>query len=120
MLSDNTATHTGKAAHRWANAESEGDVCNYVVEIASQRILGKTGCAYFGTRRRYNHRECDVTWSPDSTFFVQLWDDKWASESCWAGRIAVRMDSAPCFRNPPPLTRASHGAGNSLFSSSRR
>ena len=69
-------------------AEGANDICNYVVEVASQRILGKTGCAYFGTRRRYNHRECEVTWSPDSTFFVQLWDDKWASESCWAGRIA--------------------------------
>jgi hypothetical protein len=83
-------------------AENEEDVRNYVVDLASQKILGETGCNYFGTRRRYNHRSCVVTWSPDSTKFVQLWDDKWASQACVAGKInpgpkfagAVDLDTA--------------------------
>jgi hypothetical protein len=69
-------------------AEDEEDVRNYVVDLASQKILGETGCNFFGTRRRYNHRECTVTWSPDSTVFVQLWSDKWNYEACRAGKIA--------------------------------
>jgi len=83
-------------------AENEDDVRNYAVELASQRILGETGCNYFGTRRRYNHRACTVTWSPDSMKFVQLWDDKWSSTACVAGKInlgpkfagAVDLDKA--------------------------
>jgi hypothetical protein len=83
-------------------AEDEEDVRNYVVDLGSQKILGETGCNYFGTRRRYNHRSCVVTWSPDSAKFVQLWDDKWASVACVAGKInpgpkfagAVDLDKA--------------------------
>ncbi len=67
--------------------ENEEDVRNYVVDLASQRILGETGCNYFGTRRRYNHRASIVKWSPDSVKFVQLWDDKWSSTACVAGKI---------------------------------
>jgi hypothetical protein len=69
-------------------AESEEDVRNYVIDLAAQKILGETGCEYFGTRRRYNHRECTLTWSSDSTNFVQLWSDKWADTACVAGQIA--------------------------------
>jgi hypothetical protein len=69
-------------------ADTEEDVRNYVVDLAAQRILGETGCEYFGTRRRYNHRECTLTWSGDSTNFVQLWSDKWADTACVAGEIA--------------------------------
>lgn len=69
-------------------AEDEEGVKNYVVDLATQKILGETGCNYFGTRRRYNHRECILTWSADSTNFVQLWADKWADTACVAGQIA--------------------------------
>jgi hypothetical protein len=69
-------------------AEDEEGVKNYVVDLATQKILGETGCKYFGTRRRYNHRECTLTWSSDSTNFVQLWSDKWADTACVAGQIA--------------------------------
>lgn len=72
---------------RTYNAEDDEDVRNYVVDLQSQRILGETGCKYFGTRRRYNHRECRVSWSPDCTTFVELWDNKWSSEECCAGKI---------------------------------
>lgn len=69
-------------------AEDEEGVKNYVIDLATQKILGETGCEYFGTRRRYNHRECTLTWSSDSMNFVQLWSDKWADTACVAGQIA--------------------------------
>lgn len=83
-------------------AENEEDIRNYVVDLARQKILGETGCNYFGTRRRYNHRSCAVTWSADSTKFVQLWDDKWASTACVAGEI----DSGPKFAGAVDLDKA--------------
>jgi hypothetical protein len=70
---------------------TEGDsenVRNYVVDLAQKKILGETGAAWTGTKRRYNHPECDVMWSADSSFFVQLLANKWASDDCVAGRIA--------------------------------
>ncbi len=67
--------------------EDETDVRNYVVDLAHKKILGETGCNYFGTRRRYNHRECYVFWSPDCTAFAQLWANKWSSDACVAGKI---------------------------------
>jgi hypothetical protein len=73
---------------RTYEAETEEDVRNYVIDLAAQKILGETGCEYFGTRKRYNHRECTVTWSGDSTNFVQLWSDKWAATACVAGQLA--------------------------------
>jgi hypothetical protein len=70
------------------NAEDEEDVRNYVVDVAAQKILGETGCNFFGTRQRYNHRECTLTWSSDSATFVQMWSDKWADSACVAGQLA--------------------------------
>jgi len=70
------------------NAESEEDIRNYVVDLAQKKILGQTGAGWIGTRRRYNHPECVVTWSADSSFFVQLLANKWASDDCVAGKIA--------------------------------
>ena len=67
----------------------EGDKArNYVVDVSQRKILGQTGAAWAGTRRRYNHPECVMAWSPDSSFFVQLLANKWASDDCVAGKIA--------------------------------
>ena len=63
------------------------DIRNYVIDLAQKKILGSTGAGWIGTRRRYNHPECVVTWSPDSSFFVQLLANKWASDDCVAGKI---------------------------------
>jgi hypothetical protein len=73
---------------RTYEGETEEDVRNYLIDLAAQKILGETGCEYFGTRKSYNHRECTLTWSNDSTTFVQLWSDKWADTACVAGQIA--------------------------------
>lgn len=64
------------------------DIRNYIVDLTQKKILGETGAGWLGTRRRYNHPECVVTWSPDSSFFVQLLANKWASDDCVAGKIA--------------------------------
>jgi hypothetical protein len=64
------------------------DIRNYAVDLTQKKILGETGAGWIGTRRRYNHPECVLTWSPDSSFFVQLLANKWASDDCVAGEIA--------------------------------
>lgn len=63
------------------------DLQNYLVDLDTHRILGETGCQYFGTRTSYNHSSCSVFWSPDSTTFVQLTHEKWQYLACRAGRI---------------------------------
>ena len=81
----------------------EGDKArNYVVDVSQKKILGQTGAAWTGTRRRYNHPECDVWWSPDSSLFIQLLANKWASDDCVAGKIA----SGPKFVGTVNLMKA--------------
>ncbi len=69
--------------------EDDEDLRNYVVELITGRILGETGCKFFGTRHSYNHRECSVSWSPDSTWFVELTEVKWGYVACRAGHIVA-------------------------------
>ena len=71
-------------------AEDDEQIRNYVIEVAQKKIIGETHCAYLGTRRRYNHRECSVVWSPNSQNFVQLYNDKWWSTALVAGVIASK------------------------------
>ncbi len=72
----------------YENGARDYDVPNYVVDLTQRKILGETHCNYFGTKRRYNHQQCILRWSPDSFKFVQLWDDKWSSTECVAGKIS--------------------------------
>ena len=72
-----------------ADEEEDKGLRNYVVELVTGRILGETGCKFFGTRRGYNHRECSVAWSPDSTWFVELTEVKWGYVACHAGHIVA-------------------------------
>ena len=74
--------------HEIYTVEEEGHQ-NYVVDLATRKILGTTGGDYFGTKQRYNHRECAVVWSPDCKNFVELTSDKWNYHSCHAGRIVA-------------------------------
>jgi hypothetical protein len=66
----------------------EQDVRNYVVDLAQQKILGETGCDYFSTEPgpRPGFISCEVKWSPDSTKFVQEWEQKIYMD-CVAGEI---------------------------------
>ncbi|MDB6120205.1 MAG: hypothetical protein JWO08_3986 [Verrucomicrobiaceae bacterium] len=69
-------------------AHFESRIRNYLVEIKSQKILCETGCHYIGTRRRFNHRECSVIWSPNSRFLIQIFRAKWSSIEAIAGWIS--------------------------------
>ena len=66
----------------------EQDIRNYVVDLAQQKILGETGCDYFSTEPgpRPGFVSCEVKWSPDSTKFVQEWEQKIYID-CVAGEI---------------------------------
>lgn len=82
--------------------EDDGGIRNYVVDLAQKKILGETGAAWPGTRRRYNHPECIVTWSPNSSFFVELLANKWSSDDCVGGKIV----SGPKFAGAVNLLKA--------------
>jgi hypothetical protein len=62
---------------------------NYVVDLLLRKIVGITGGDYFGTKQRYNMRECEVFWSPDSKTFVELTTWKWGYNTCRAAKIAA-------------------------------
>jgi hypothetical protein len=65
-----------------------GRIVNYIVDLTTRRILGTTNGDYFGTRQRYNHDQCDVTWSPDSKTFVEVTSWKWGYNRCTAAKIS--------------------------------
>ncbi len=68
----------------WADDDK---VTNFVVDLRLHRVIGETKAAHFGSRQRYNHRECITTWSPDSQMFVQLTAAKWNFVACCVGRL---------------------------------
>jgi hypothetical protein len=63
------------------------DVRNFVVDLTTHRILGQTGCHYFGTRHRYNHQEIAASWSPKDRFFAETFNSKWSTDEAVAGWI---------------------------------
>ena len=60
---------------------------NYVVDLDTHALLGTTSAPYEGTRHSYNHREIEVTWSPDSRIFIQTTKWKWDDDACRVGLI---------------------------------
>jgi hypothetical protein len=70
------------------------EVRNYVIDLSTHRILGDTGCRFIGTRHRYNHRACLVSWSPQNRFFVQTFDNKWQTDEATAGWIHAEKGKA--------------------------
>jgi hypothetical protein len=70
-------------------ADSEyGKIVNYLVDLTTRRILGTTNGDYYGTRQRYNHDQCSITWSPNSRTFVEVTNWKWGYNRCSAAKIA--------------------------------
>jgi hypothetical protein len=71
-------------------AQGEDDLRNYVVDLVQQRILGETGCDYFTTNPGPlpGLISCTVEWSPDSTKFVQEWEQR-SYVACVAGQITA-------------------------------
>jgi hypothetical protein len=72
-------------------APGEEDLRNYVVDLVQQRILGETGCDYFTTNPGPlpGLISCTVEWSPDSTKFVQEWEQR-SYVACVAGQITAK------------------------------
>jgi hypothetical protein len=58
--------------------ETEG-LANYVVNLRTGAILGKTKGTHFGDKPAYNHYTNDVSWSSSSGFFIQVCSGKWAT-----------------------------------------
>jgi hypothetical protein len=75
-------------------SDGEDKVRNYVIDLTTHRILGDSGCRFIGTRHRYNHRECFVSWSPQNRFFVQSFDSKWQTDEASAGWIDAEKGKA--------------------------
>jgi len=65
-----------------------GKIVNDLVDLTTRQILGTTNGDYYGTRQRYNHDQCTVTWSPDSRTFVEATNWKWGYNRCSAARIS--------------------------------
>lgn len=65
-----------------------GNIVNYLVDLTTRQILGITNGDYYGTRQRYNHDQCTVTWSPDSRTFVEVTNWKWGYNRCSAAKIS--------------------------------
>jgi hypothetical protein len=88
---DNPGTYYAEVYADETDTDSSdvGKLVNYVVDLTKRHILGTTGCEFFGTRHRYNHRECGVIWSPDAKNFVELTTWKWGYECCRAGKITT-------------------------------
>ncbi len=60
---------------------------NYLADLQTHRLLGKTLGTHFGTRARYNHHQCIFAWSPDSRIFLQLDVAKWSYVDCCIGQL---------------------------------
>jgi hypothetical protein len=71
----------------WMDGAEDGDVVNFIADLKTHRVAGKTPGVHFGTRRTYNHFECVMAWSPDSRAFIQLNNRKWDYAGCCIGRV---------------------------------
>jgi hypothetical protein len=61
-----------------AEPEAEG-ITNYIVNLRTGAILGKTAGSHFGDKSSYNHYTNDVSWSASSGFVAQVCSGKWAT-----------------------------------------
>jgi hypothetical protein len=64
-------------------ANSEGEVNNYLVETATRKIVATIpGFAYFaGPNIHKNHADLEVAWSPDGKSALAIFDGRWGSDA---------------------------------------
>ena len=89
-----------------------GKIVNYLVELTTRRILGTTNGDYYGTRQRYNHDQCSITWSRDSRTLVEVTNWKWGYSRCSAAKIS----SAGKFLGPVDLGKYAEKTAQSFLS----
>ena len=70
----------------WVEPGSEA-VVNFIVDLSTHRLAGKTPGVHFGVRQNYNHYECIMAWSADSHTFIELNTEKWSYAACGCGRL---------------------------------
>jgi hypothetical protein len=70
----------------WTEPGGE-EVVNFIADLKTHTVAGKTEGIHFGTRQRYNHREVVMAWSPDSRTFVELNTEKWNYAACCIGHL---------------------------------
>lgn len=85
--SHNPGTYS-TGGYDYEDAADYGKTVNYVVNLTTRRILGKTNGDFYGTQQRYNLNDCKVFWSPDSRTFVEVTTWKWGYTTCCVGRIS--------------------------------
>lgn len=50
---------------------------NYVINLEDSKVIGYAGCRYIGTRTNFNHQKCQVVWSLNNRYMLQLHQGKW-------------------------------------------
>jgi len=70
----------------WVEPEAE-PVVNFIADLKTHGIAGKTPGVHFGVKQNYNHYECIMAWSPDSRIFIELNTRKWDYAVCCIGRV---------------------------------
>ncbi|MFM2199014.1 MAG: hypothetical protein RLZZ505_2446 [Verrucomicrobiota bacterium] len=89
--------------------ESEG-LANYVVNLRSGTVLGKTAGTHFGDKGSYNHDSTEVAWSASSLYFVQVSSGKWATyDANVYGMAGDQMSVSPPVDLLEPAKKAAFG-----------
>lgn len=94
----NTETHTADF--------DEADVVNYVVDLKSGTILGRTKAQHFGDRQFYNHESCHASWSHQNRFVVQTMSWKWHTAVCDLHQIMDGKTLSPAVDIIEPAKKA--------------
>lgn len=64
-------------------ADSQSDNCgNYLIDVATDRVIGILESSHFGTDDRYNHESALFAWSGDSRWLVVTQSWKWNTAVC--------------------------------------
>jgi|UniRef100_UPI003782FF12 hypothetical protein len=58
--------------------ETEG-LTNYIINLRTGALLGKTKGSHFGDKHTYNHYTNEVAWSAAETYVAQVCNGKWAT-----------------------------------------
>lgn len=84
-------SHRGRAGVPEVSFSMDGDgpnsAANYLLDIRHNRVVALLDGNYFGTRNQYNHVSYATFWSPDSRWFLELQQWRWATGTCTVHRM---------------------------------
>jgi len=61
----------------FAGDPDDQQIANYVVNVRTGAVLGRTGSAHFGDRSSYNHLSISSSWGSDPLFLAAISNAKW-------------------------------------------